>query len=232
MGERGLADELGDRLLEKGRELLNRGEVLFYNSTDTEATAVVSGCEVRIFYDWEGDNLKFKCGCHKKARACEHTAALMLKVLQEGERYDRMTGEISSRVLWEGVEVPVSLPRFEGTALAVFVAGYDEDYIRNHGPWDFLKTVSLAERMGVRDPVAIGLAAEKLIRAFGGKPEKAVNRILEDYGDYEEDLTSILRLFVRASCMAPTDGIRTTLRLMAERMGIWERIEEHLKGCG
>ncbi len=229
MGEEGLREILGDRFVEKGREIAEKGEVLFYDSTDTEATAVVSGCEVRASYDWMRDEMKFKCGCHGKAKACEHVAALLLTVLKEKERYEALSEKLSSTALKGDLAVPVSLPEVKGTSLALFVFGSNREEIESMGLSHFLEVINLAERMGVRDPVAVGAAAEKVIDFFGGEPEEAADRILKTYGDDEEVLTAILRLLVRASYLAPTEKITATLRLLAGRMEVWEDIKGYLK---
>ncbi len=219
MGEEGLREILGDRFIKKGREISEKGEVLFYNSTDTEASAVVSGCDVRASYDWMRDKIRAKCECHGKAGACEHVAALLLTVLKEGERYEALSEKLSSTALNGDLAVPVSLPEVKATSLALFVFGADREKIESIGLARFLGVIDLAERMGVRDPVAVGTAAEKVIDLFGGEPEEAAERILKDYGDDEEVLTAILRLLVRASYLAPTERITATLRLLAGRMG-------------
>ncbi len=232
MGAEGLREILGNRLIEKGREIAERGEVLFYDSTDTEASAVVSGCEVQVSYDWMRDKIRAKCGCHKKERACEHVAALLLTVLKETERYESLTEKLSSTALNRDLSVPVRLPESEGTSLALFVLGSSMEEIESMGLAHFLEVINLAERMGVRNPVVIGAAAERVIDFFGGEPEEAAERILKAYGDDEEMLPSILKLLVRASCTAPTDKVTTTLRLLAGRMGVWDGIKGYLKGRG
>lgn len=230
MGEEGIKEMVSDKVYTAGKALLD--DVLFCEITDLEASAISSGCEVRVAYDWRKDSITGKCRCHRRGEKwCEHTVALLLKILERRREYDTAVQKVGREIRAEYgnvlLRIPTSLPRFKETFLSVSVLGEKfEDF--DWGLTNTMNMVSLAERMGIRDPFAAKEAVKRILLALGETLQEGARSLLSK----DEDLVSfVLRTSVRAACLSGDRELLPVIRILAENTGDWEGISRYLFLC-